>query len=104
MAETIRIEQIRRWASISLASDDFLVETLVLKGGNAIDLLPFNAEGPRSEPMRPHSVKTRFQRKLKPLSFFWFKPGLNNRNQRPNYNNASYSSKYIFLHHFNFSL
>jgi len=39
MAEVISMDQIKRLAIIALASDDFLTETLVLKGGNAIDLL-----------------------------------------------------------------
>jgi predicted nucleotidyltransferase component of viral defense system len=39
MAGAIGMEQIKKWAIIALASDDFLMETLVLKGGNAIDLL-----------------------------------------------------------------
>jgi len=39
MAEAINIELIKRWTIIALATDDFLMQTLVLKGGNAIDLL-----------------------------------------------------------------
>ncbi len=39
MGKSISMEQIKRWAIIALASDDFLMQTLVLKGGNAIDLL-----------------------------------------------------------------
>ncbi|MEJ0103130.1 MAG: hypothetical protein WDO19_11475 [Bacteroidota bacterium] len=39
MADAINMEQIKKWAIIALASDDFLMQTLVLKGGNAIDLL-----------------------------------------------------------------
>lgn len=36
------VNKIKRIAIIALASDDELVESLVLKGGNAIDLLDFN--------------------------------------------------------------
>jgi hypothetical protein len=39
MADLTGMEQIKRLSIIALASDDFLTETLVLKGGNAIDLL-----------------------------------------------------------------
>lgn len=44
MADGISVEQIKRLAIIALASDDFLMETLVLKGGNAIDLLQSRSE------------------------------------------------------------
>ena len=36
---TITLDEIKRLAIIALVSDDYLMETLVLKGGNAIDLL-----------------------------------------------------------------
>ena len=36
----ITLQQIKHLVIIALASDDMLMETLVLKGGNAIDLLP----------------------------------------------------------------
>lgn len=39
MAVTINMEQIKRWVIIALASDDLLIETLVLKGGNAIEFM-----------------------------------------------------------------
>lgn len=39
MAEAINIEMVKKLTIVALASDDFLMETLVLKGGNAIDLL-----------------------------------------------------------------
>lgn len=39
MADTIDIEKVKTLTIVALASDDFLMETLVLKGGNAIDLL-----------------------------------------------------------------
>lgn len=45
MAEAINLEQIKRWTIIALASDDFLMQTLVLKGGSAIDILHPRDEG-----------------------------------------------------------
>jgi predicted nucleotidyltransferase component of viral defense system len=41
----MNIEQVKRWVIIAMASDDFLTEQLVLKGGNAIDLLLPPASG-----------------------------------------------------------
>ncbi len=41
MPELVSIDQVKKWAIIAIASDDLLMETLVLKGGNAIDLLSF---------------------------------------------------------------
>ncbi len=34
--ERVRIDRIKRLAIIALISDDYLMETLVLKGGNAM--------------------------------------------------------------------
>jgi predicted nucleotidyltransferase component of viral defense system len=38
-AELARVEQIKKLAVISMFSDDVLMERLVLKGGNALDLV-----------------------------------------------------------------
>lgn len=41
----LRVDEIKRLAIIAMASDDTLVETLVLKGGNAIDLMYREKDG-----------------------------------------------------------
>jgi predicted nucleotidyltransferase component of viral defense system len=45
MANTINVEQIKRLTIKALTSEDQLMEMLVLKGGNAIDLLQPQAQG-----------------------------------------------------------
>ena len=45
MQDSISLDQVKRLSIIALASDDFLMQTLVLKGGSAIDLLRFPVPG-----------------------------------------------------------